>query len=143
LWKTIFLTGPERCQLLEHHQISKQQLLFGFIGLLATIAGFLSKTVYRKYIIANSIDDFGLAGLLPSYFYVVGFSLLLLMRLNGIPRLTILLVTFSSVLFEFGQYVSTNVFDFFDVLASLAGGLTSTLIVNRVKQRPTDAAEQP
>lgn len=71
--------------------------LFGIIGLLAVILGFLSKTIYRDYINLNKINDYGLAGSLPSYFYVVGFTLLLLIKPAKYPKVLVLIVTLGSV----------------------------------------------
>ena len=100
--------------------------LYGIIGLLAVILGFLSKTIYRDYINLNKINDYGVAGSLPSYFYVVGFTLLLL------------IVTLGSLLFEIKQWNSTGKLDVKDILASVAGGLTVLLLLKLVKKRHED-----
>ncbi len=107
--------------------------------MLATIAGFLSRAVYREYINANLISDFGLAEFLPSYFYVGGFSLLLLIQLDGFPRSTILVVTLASILFEFWQTASSASFEIRDVIASIIGGLTSLLIVTLITGISSDS----
>jgi len=104
-------------------------MFFGLIGLGATIAGFIGKAFYRDYINANKIKDFGLAEFLPSYFYVLGFSLLLLIRPTKLPKVVIVAVTSASVCYEIMQYISSGKIDFADIFASIAGGITALLII--------------
>ena len=99
------------------------------------VIGFLSKTLYRDFVNLNGINDFGIAGFLPSYFYVLGFSLLLLMRPTEYAKIFIFIVTLASILFELKQWNSTGKFDANDMLASIAGGITAILILNLVKKR--------
>lgn len=108
--------------------MTKKNIQAGLTGLTAVIFGFLGKAVYRDYININSINDFGIAGFLPSFLYVIGFSLLLLIKPSRHPYLSILIVTTGSVLYEFKQYLSSSVIDINDILASVAGGLCSVLI---------------
>ncbi|WP_297690704.1 hypothetical protein [uncultured Eudoraea sp.] len=109
--------------------------LFGIIGLIAVILGFLSKTIYRDYINLNKINDYGVAGSLPSYFYVVGFTLLLLIKPNKYPKVLVLIVTLGSVLYELMQWSSTRKLDVKDILAAIAGGLTVLVILKLVKKK--------
>ena len=109
--------------------------LYGIIGLLSVILGFLSKTIYRDYINLNEINDLGVAGSLPSYFYVVGFTLLLLIKPNKYPKILVLIVTLGSVLYELMQSGSTGKLDVNDILASIAGGLTVLVLLIMVKKR--------
>lgn len=114
--------------------MAKKSITYGIIGLLATILGFLGKAFYRDYILSNSINDWGIAWFLPSYFYVIGFSLLLLVKQTKYPLLIIFIVTMASILFETKQYFSTNFFDVKDILASIAGGLTAIIILKIVER---------
>ena len=107
---------------------------FGLIGLTATIIGFLCKVFYRDYINSNGIYDYGIAGFLPSYFYVAGFSLLLLMRPVKHPMLVAAIVTVASIFYEVKQYFSSGLFDFPDIIASVAGGLTAILFIILVEK---------
>jgi len=109
--------------------MSKKSIIFGLFGFGATIVGFLGKVFYRDYINSNRINDFGLAGFLPSYFYVIGFSLLLLIRPTNKPKVVITVVASASVCYEIMQYISTGKIDFADIFASIAGGLTALLII--------------
>ena len=109
-------------------KITKKNITFGLIGLFAVIIGFICKTVYRDYVKSNGINDYGIAGFLPSYFYVLGFALLLLIRPFNSPKLIISIVTAASILFELNQYSSRGVFDFKDSLASIAGGITAIMV---------------
>jgi hypothetical protein len=60
--------------------LSKKNILYGITGFLAVVFGLLGKTIYRDFIISSNTYDHGIAGFLPSFFYVIGFSLLLLIR---------------------------------------------------------------
>jgi glucan phosphoethanolaminetransferase (alkaline phosphatase superfamily) len=120
--------------------MTKSNRLFGLIGLLAVIIGFISKAFYRDYININEINDFGIAEFLPSYFYVLGFSLLLLIRPTRFPKLIILIVTFASILFELKQYVSSGIFDINDMLASIAGGISAIFLL-RINGKKLDINE--
>ncbi|MGB5667514.1 MAG: VanZ family protein [Maribacter sp.] len=120
--------------------MTKSNRLFGLIGLLAVIIGFISKAFYRDYININKINDFGIAEFLPSYFYVMGFSLLLLIRPTRFPKLIISIVTFASILFELKQYISSGIFDINDMLASIAGGISAILLL-RINGKKLDINE--
>jgi len=100
------------------------------IGILFVVIGFLAKVFYREYINSHGIDDFGLAGSLPSFFYVIGFSQLLQIRPIKYPFLVILVVTIGSIIYEFKQQPSNSgVLDINDIVASIAGGAISLLIL--------------
>ena len=115
--------------------MTKRSRLFGLVGLISVIFGFIGKSFYREYVKLNEINDFGIAGFLPSYFYVLGFSLLLLILPTKIPKTIILVVTSASILFEIKQYFSTGILDVKDILASIAGGLTSILICRLIDRK--------
>jgi hypothetical protein len=114
-----------------------KNILYGITGLLSVIFGFLGKTVYRDFIISKNVNDYGIAGFLPSFFYVIGFSLLLLIRPVRFPVIIIAVVTFASVLFELNQYGSTGQFDIRDTLASIAGGIVAFLTVRFIGKGKT------
>ena len=109
--------------------MKRQQRILGAFGLLAVVLGFIGKGFYRDYVNVHQVNDCGIAGFLPSYFYVLGFSLLLLLRPNKYPLLLIALVTLASVLFELYQWEQSGNFDLYDTLASIAGGFTAGWIV--------------
>jgi len=115
--------------------MTKQSSLFGLIGFIAIIIGFLGKTYYRDYVNSTGINDYGIAGFLPSYFYVLGFSLLLLIKPTKFPKSVISIVTIASILFEIKQYISTDKFDLKDILASIAGGLTGILVLKLIDKK--------
>lgn len=105
------------------------------IGLGFVIIGFLAKVFYREYISSHGIDDFGLAGSLPSFLYVIGFSQLLQIRPIKYSVLVILVVTLGSVIYEFKQYRSSGNLDVNDIVASILGGVISYLILTLVERR--------
>jgi L-lactate permease len=98
---------------------------YGIVGFIFVILGFIGKIFYRDYINSNHIDDFGISDFLPSFFYVVGFSQMLLMATSKFPKTTVIIVTIASVLFELKQYYSSSILDMNDVIASIIGGLIS------------------
>lgn len=104
----------------------------GFIGLLAVIAGFIAKTLYRPYAYEHKLMDYGIANSAPSFFYVIGFSQLLLLKTNSNPRTIILLVTLGSVAYEIFQSRHQPL-DVTDMIASLLGGAVSLMIKNKIK----------
>jgi hypothetical protein len=108
---------------------------FFLIGLVFVIIGFIAKSVYRDYITRNGIDDFGLAGSLPSFLYVIGFSQLLMIRPVRYPVLIALVVTTGSIVYEFRQFYSSHTLDINDIFASLAGGAVSVIILLLIENR--------
>lgn len=115
--------------------MEKDAKRFGLIGFIFFVLGFLAKGFYREYINSNEIDDLGIAGFLPSYFYVIAFALLLQMNLFRYPILTIIVVTLGSVLFEIKQYFGSGVLDYGDIIASIAGGLTAFIILKMMQKK--------
>jgi MFS family permease len=115
--------------------MNKKSIILGLIGLGATLIGFLGKAFYREYVHSHKISDFGLNGYLPSYFYVLGFSLLLLIRPTKQPKLVIAIVAAASICYEIMQYISSGRLDFPDILASVGGGLTAILILTIVERK--------
>lgn len=105
------------------------------IGIAFVIFGLLAKSYYRNYINSMGIDDFSLADSLPSFFYVTGFSQLLMIRPVKYPPLVILVVTAGSIIFEFKQYRSSGTLDVNDIIASILGGAISLLILYFVEKR--------
>ena len=100
------------------------------IGILFVVIGFLVKVFYRDYINSHGVEDFGLAGSLPSFFYVIGFSQLLQIRPIKYPWLVIVVVTVGSIIYEFKQQSSNLAgLDTNDIIASIAGGAISLLIL--------------
>ena len=112
----------------------KQKASF-LIGLVFVIIGLVAKSFYRDYIISHGIDDFGLSGSLPSFLYVIGFSQILQISSFRFPALWILAVSLGSVIYEFRQYYSSGTLDINDIIASLAGGLISYIILVCVGKR--------
>ncbi|MGB5664374.1 hypothetical protein, partial [Eudoraea sp.] len=96
--------------------MKQENKIFGIIGFLAVLMGFLSKVIYRDFINLNEINDYGIAGFLPSYFYVLGFSLLLLIRPTKHSKKIVLIVTIASILFELKQWSTSGKLDLKDII---------------------------
>ena len=112
----------------------KQKVSF-LIGLAFIIIGLLVKTFYRSYIYTNEINDFGLADSLPSLFYVIGFSQLLMISSFKFPSLVILFVSLGSVVYEFKQFYISDHLDIPDIVASIVGGIVSYMILLWVEKK--------
>lgn len=108
------------------------------IGVIFVILGLLAKSTYRNYIISHGIDDAGLAGSLPSFLYVIGFSQILMIRPVKYPVLIINGVAAGSVIYEFKQSFGSGVTDVNDIMASLAGGAVSAIILYMVLKKYRD-----
>ncbi|MCA0932716.1 hypothetical protein LCM02_09660 [Lutimonas saemankumensis] len=97
-------------------------------GLLAVLAGFAAKTIYRPFAYEHQVNDFGLSDGAPSFFYVIGFSQLLLVKKFRHPRLVILMVIAGSLAYEFWQ-MRNQALDFIDLGMSLLGGIGSFVLL--------------
>ena len=102
-------------------------LTYGITGLIAVITGFLLKAYYRPFAYQNDLADFGFADSAPSFFYVIGFSQLLLLKKTRYPWSIILAVTLGSVAYELIQS-GHSAPDQPDIIASVLGGTVSYLI---------------
>jgi hypothetical protein len=91
--------------------------------------------IYRSIVNSNGIYDFGLAGSLPSFLYVIGFSQLLMIRPIRYPVFTILVVALGSVIYEFKQFYTSGTLDTNDIVASVAGGVISFFILFLVAKK--------
>lgn len=107
--------------------MQKLNLRNGFVGLIAVILGFMAKSFYRPYAYQHQLGDFGLADSAPSFFYVIGFSQLMLIKNTSYPWLIILIITLGSVLYELFQSKG-QLLDHADILASCFGGIVSLII---------------
>lgn len=114
-------------------EMSKKSRIYGLLGFSSVVIGFICKVFYRNYINSNGINDYGIGGFLPSYFYVLGLSLLLLIRPTRFPKLVIWIVTVASILYEIKQYITGGIFDVKDALASIMGGITAVLAVKIIE----------
>lgn len=107
--------------------MERKNIIFGIVGFISVVFGFIAKGFYRPYVSTNEINDFGFADCVPSLFYVIGFSLLLLMKPNKYGWLVIVVVTLGSLAYE-GMQSSNRSLDINDIIASLIGGIVSILI---------------
>jgi hypothetical protein len=108
--------------------MKQKNLTYAFLGIINVVIGFIAKAFYRPYAYGAGFEDFGLADALPSFFYVIGLSLLLLLSDVKYPWLVIIMVSLGSVGYEYLQSLTAGTIDNGDLIASLAGGLISLLI---------------
>ena len=110
----------------------KKNAIIGLIGFLTWVLGLLSKTTYRSYMINNDVNDYGISGFLPSFFYVIGFALLLLFNPVKNSTLIIIIVTLGSIIYELYQSYRNSKLDLNDIAASILGGVTAFIIIRLV-----------
>lgn len=108
--------------------MKQMNIIYGSLGLVNVLLGFIAKAFYRPYAYGAGLEDFGLADALPSFFYVIGLSLLLLLSDVKYPWLLIIMVTLGSVGYEYMQSLTAETIDTRDLVASVAGGLITLLI---------------
>jgi hypothetical protein len=105
------------------------------IGIVFLVLVFLGKAFYRQYINSHGFDNLGIAGSLPSFMYVIGFSQLLQIRPIKYPSLVVLVVTAGSIIYKFKQSYGSGTLDINDIIASILGGIVSLLILYIVERR--------
>lgn len=120
---------------MERLKSSSRQLQAAAIGLLFVCIGFMAKVFYREYMYSHHINDFGIADWLPSFFYVMGFSYLLMVSQVTEPLWITVIVTIASILFEIKQCFTSGKFDWPDTLTSLAGGIITVLLYTLMNSR--------
>ncbi|MGE5500003.1 MAG: hypothetical protein ACM3Q2_18155 [Syntrophothermus sp.] len=114
----------------------KNGFLLNFVYLLLVIlsscSGIATKLYYRRYILSNHINDFGLADCLPSFFFVTGiiFFYFLFCKLSGeeISFKTIAFITIGVLTYELVPLSHGRTFDFKDIIATLIGASLAALI---------------
>ena len=107
-------------------------------GLVFVILGWLANSVLRDFISRNGINDFGITGSLPSFLFVIGFSLVILIKSFRYPALVILALCIVAVLYEVKQYYISGNFDISNCIASIAGGGIALLIWIYIEKRFAD-----
>jgi len=113
------------------------------IGIVFIVLGFIGKVFYREYINSHGIDDFGIAGSLPSFMYVIGFSQLLQIRPIKYPWLVVLVVSAGSIIYEFKQSSGSATVDINDIIASVLGGAVSLFILYIVGRKYKNKNSSP
>ncbi|NEM98997.1 hypothetical protein [Pontibacter burrus] len=118
---------------------SKKQTL-RIVGVIAALLGFASKLVYRPWVIENQMDDFGLQGFAPSFFYVLGACLLIAGFSNkNIPK-NMALAALGAAVYELEQNYTSRVFDYLDLIAT-GVGLGLALLISEVILKDKAAEE--
>lgn len=107
--------------------------------LLLSIIAILFKSIYRQYIYANQINDFGIADASPNFFSGLIFVLLYFVQYQKMSlKKHALFVLIGLVGYELiqGSLFKSNVFDLKDIIASILGTLISYLLCLKWKNRP-------
>lgn len=120
--------NKEKVGTIKSKLVQSLRLKFFITGLFFVIIGFISKGFYRPYAYSNILFDIGFADSAPSFFYVVGFSLLLSTNSLFKASYVITVVTLGSVLYEFYQSFDNSPFDTSDTIYSIIGGGTALLV---------------
>jgi hypothetical protein len=115
----------------------------------AAVLGLLAKLALRPAIVSSGVDDLGLSGVLPNFFWAAFLTLLFAMWMS--PRNAWVTSVAANVLYEMDQLIwggcggSTSVthgrtFDPWDIVAAVAGATIACVIVRspRYVRRPGD-----
>ena len=105
------------------------------IGIAFLILSFLANSVYHNQLIKNGPDLFGFAGSLSCLFYVIGFSLVFLIKSFSYPSIVILVVSLISIINEIKQFRASGILDINNIVASLIGGVIAFLIWKMIEKR--------
>lgn len=99
------------------------------IGLAFLLIGFVVKVFYLRHIDSIGLNEFGLAGSLPSFLGVIGFSQLLQIRPIKYPSLVMIVVTAGSIIYEYKKSFESGTLNVNNIVASIVGGAVSLLIL--------------
>ena len=119
---------------------NKKQTLI-IIGTVAALLGFVSKIFYRSWVINNQIDDYGIQGFAPSFFYVIGVCLLMAGSSNKNYIKNMVLAAAGATAYELEQYYTSMVFDYMDLLATGVGLCLAILTGKTVLKNNTEEVE--
>ena len=114
---------------------NRTSLLIGFIFL---IMSFLANSIYHNHLNNYGSDLFRFAGSLPCLFYVIGFSLVFLIKTFSYPSIVILVVSLLSIINEIKQFRAAGIVDVNNIVASIIGGVIAFLIWKAIEKRSTN-----
>lgn len=108
--------------------------------LIAAVLGILAKLALRPAIVSSGVNDFGLAGVLPNFFWAAFLTLLFALWMS--PRNAFGTSVAANILYELDQLISGGMgdsvnsshgrtFDPWDIVAAAAGATISYVIVRR------------
>lgn len=109
---------------------NKKQTLI-IVGVVAAILGFASKLAYRPWVINNHVDDYGIQGFSPSFFYTVGACLLMAGFSNKNYIKNMLWTAAGATVYEVEQYYTSMIFDYKDLLAT-GVGLGMAILIGKI-----------
>ena len=118
--------------------VSRRRIIAFIIFVLAFVLTEIGRDIYRPYIYANDINDFGIANTIGNFLGAITIVFLTIAVGNSNYReglLVIAIVTIGLILYEFSQpLLAGSTFDFEDIIATLFGGIIS-LTVHRMLPR--------
>jgi hypothetical protein len=123
--------------------ISRRRIIAFIIFVLAFVLTEIGRDIYRPYIYANDINDFGIANTIGNLLGAITIMFLTIAVGNSDYReglLVIAIVTIGLILYEFSQpLLAGSTFDFEDIIATLFGGIIS-LAVHRMLPRGIESS---
>jgi hypothetical protein len=99
------------------------------IGILMGVMGFVSKLIYRPFIMTNNINDIGINEFAPSFFYTAGICLIGAGYSTKTQKKTMIFLALGSLAYEIEQIFSARVFDFKDIAAIVIAFFISIVIL--------------
>ncbi|MEI6140663.1 MAG: hypothetical protein WCP85_15445 [Mariniphaga sp.] len=108
------------------------------IGIVFLIMSFLANSIYHNHLNNNGPDLFRFTGSLSCLFYVIGFSLVFLIKTFSYPSIVIVVVSLISIINEIKQFQASGILDVNNIVASLIGGVIAFLIWKAIEKRSTN-----
>ena len=108
------------------------------IGIVFLILSFLANSVYHDQLNKNGLDLLRFVGSLSCFFYVIGFSLVFLIKTFRYPSIVFLSVSLISIVNEIKQFRASGILDVNNIVASLIGGVIAYLIWKAIEKRSTN-----
>jgi len=100
------------------------------IGLTFGVLGFVSKLIYRPWVIDNNINDLGINEFAPSFFYTLGVCLIGASFSKKKPKIMMIFIALGSIAYELEQIFTSYYFDLKDLFAIIIAFLVGLFIFN-------------
>ena len=112
----------------------KYKKVYLSITIIATLMGVIAKGGYRRWIIENEINDFGIHDFLPSFLFVFGICFYAAWFSKNKKQLqAMVMFTLGALGYEFAQIWTIRVFDYVDIGAILVGFLLAAVIFQTIE----------
>lgn len=103
-------------------ELHQESLPAAFTGVAALSLSFVIRQFFRPYLLAHFINDHAISRWMPSFFFVTGLSMLLMVFRRYRFEIVPILVTIGTLVYQMGHYVLTGIPDRESLVATLLAG---------------------